>query len=243
MTKEIQQETIRGIALRAKALGGRAMLVGGCVRDALTGRGSADIDCEVYGLAPQALRSLAAEFGEVDESGARYGIFTLKDAGIDLAVPRLERRIGPKHGDFDVQLDPALPFARAAARRDFTVNAILRDALTGEIVDPFGGQADLRRGVLRAVPGDGFAEDPLRVLRGAQFASRFHLSPDEETLARMRTMKTDDLSPARVLGEMKKAMAGDAPDVFFDVLRQAGALEPWFGELAALIEAAEDALR
>ena len=92
MTKEIQQETIRGIALRAKALGGRAMLVGGCVRDALTGRQSADIDCEVYGLAPQALRSLAAEFGEVDESGARYGIFSLKGAGIDLAVPRLERR-------------------------------------------------------------------------------------------------------------------------------------------------------
>jgi len=92
MTKEIQQETIRGIALRAKALGGRAMLVGGCVRDALTGRESADIDCEVYGLAPQALRSLAAAFGEVDESGARYGIFSLKGAGIDLAVPRLERR-------------------------------------------------------------------------------------------------------------------------------------------------------
>ena len=117
MTKEIQQETIRGIALRAKALGGRAMLVGGCVRDALTGRGSADIDCEVYGLAPQALRSLAAEFGEVDESGARYGIFSLKGAGIDLAVPRLERRTGPKHGDFDVRLDPALPFARAAPCR------------------------------------------------------------------------------------------------------------------------------
>ena len=236
MTKEIQQETIRGIALRAKALGGRAMLVGGCVRDALTGRESADIDCEIYGLAPQALRSLAAEFGEVDESGARYGIFSLKGAGIDLAMPRLERRTGPKHGDFDVRLDPALPFARAAARRDFTVNAILRDALTGEIVDPFGGQADLRRGVLRAVPGDGFAEDPLRVLRGAQFAARFRLSPDAKTLEKMRMMKTDALSPARVLGEMKKAMASDAPDVFFDVLRRADALRQWFGELAALID-------
>ena len=134
-----------------------------------------------------------------------------------------------------MRLDPALPFARAAARRDFTVNAILRDALTGEIVDPFGGQADLRRGVLRAVPGDGFAEDPLRVLRGAQFAARFRLSPDAKTLEKMRMMKTDALSPARVLGEMKKAMASDAPDVFFDVLRRADALRPWFGELAALI--------
>ena len=95
MAKEIQRETIRQIALRAKAMGGRAMLVGGCVRDALLGRESADIDCEVYGLAPEQLHALAAQFGTVDESGARYGIFTLKDAGIDLAVPRLERRIGP----------------------------------------------------------------------------------------------------------------------------------------------------
>lgn len=190
MAKEIQRETIRQIALRAKAMGGRAMLVGGCVRDALLGRESADIDCEVYGLTPEQLHALAAQFGTVDESGARYGIFTLKDAGIDLAVPRLERRIGPKHGDFDVTANPTLSFEQAAARRDFTVNAILQDALTGEIVDPFGGEVDLRRGILRATPGEGFCDDPLRVLRGAQFASRFHLSPDEETLARMRTMKT-----------------------------------------------------
>ena len=152
MAKEIQRETIRQIALRAKAMGGRAMLVGGCVRDALLGRESADIDCEVYGLTPEQLHALAAQFGTVDESGARYGIFTLKDAGIDLAVPRLERRIGPKHGDFDVTANPALSFEQAAARRDFTVNAILQDALTGEIVDPFGGEVDLRRGILRATP-------------------------------------------------------------------------------------------
>ena len=89
MAKEIQREPIRQIALRAKAMGGRAMLGGGCVRDALLGRESADIDCEVYGLAPEQRHALAAQFGTVDESGARYGIFTLKDAGIDLAVPRL----------------------------------------------------------------------------------------------------------------------------------------------------------
>ena len=236
MTKEIQRETIRRIARQAKVLGGRAMLVGGCVRDELLGRESADIDCEVYGLAPEQLHELAAQFGAVDESGARFGIFSLRDAGIDLAVPRLERRTGPKHGDFDVTPDPALSFEQAAARRDFTVNAILRDAMTGEIIDPFDGQRDLQRGILRAVPGEGFCEDPLRVLRGAQFAARFRLTPDEETLDRMRMMKTDDLSSARVRGEMKKAMESDAPDVFFDVLRQADALEPWFGELAALID-------
>ena len=213
MTKEIQQETIRGIALRAKALGGRAMLVGGCVRDALTGRGSADIDCEVYGLAPQALRSLAAEFGEVDESGARYGIFSLKGAGIDLAVPRLERRTGPKHGDFDVRLDPALPFARAAARRDFTVNAILRDALTGEIVDPFGGQEDLRSGVLRCVgdPARRFAEDALRILRLLRFASVLGFSIEENTAraARERRDGLRAIAHERVYAELNTLLCGE----------------------------------
>ena len=186
MTK--QGKRIHDIALRAKELGGRAMLVGGCVRDGLLGIPSADIDCEVYGLAPDALRALAARFGDVDDSGEKYGIFTLRGEGIDLAVPRTERRTGPHHGDFEVLPDPTLSFEKAASRRDFTVNAILRDALTGEIVDPFGGQADLKNHILRAVPGAGFEEDPLRVLRGAQFAARYGLTVDEATMEKMRRM-------------------------------------------------------
>lgn len=234
MTK--QGKRIYDIALRAKELGGRAMLVGGCVRDGLLGIPSADIDCEVYGLAPDALRALAAQFGDVDDSGGKYGIFTLRGEGIDLAVPRTERRTGPHHGDFEVLPDPTLSFEKAASRRDFTVNAILRDALTGEIVDPFGGQADLKNHILRAVPGAGFEEDPLRVLRGAQFAARYDLMVDEATMEKMRRMPTDALSPARVMSETKKALMQSAhPEVYFDILRRAGALEVWFKELAALI--------
>ena len=234
MTK--QGKRIHDIALRAKELGGRAMLVGGCVRDGLLGIPSADIDCEVYGLAPDALRALAARFGDVDDSGERYGIFALRGAGIDLAVPRTERRTGPHHGDFEVLPDPTLSFEKAASRRDFTVNAILRDALTGEIVDPFGGQADLKNHILRAVPSAGFEEDPLRVLRGAQFAARYDLPVDEATMEKMRRMPTDALSPARVMSETKKALMQSAhPEVYFDILRRAGALEVWFQELAALI--------
>ena len=234
MTK--QGKRIHDIALRAKELGGRAMLVGGCVRDGLLGIPSADIDCEVYGLAPDALRALAAQFGDVDDSGEKYGIFTLRGEGIDLAVPRTERRTGPHHGDFEVLPDPTLSFEKAASRRDFTVNAILRDALTGEIVDPFGGQADLKNHILRAVPGAGFEEDPLRVLRGAQFAARYDLMVDEATMEKMRRMPTDALSPARVMSETKKALMQSAhPEVYFDILRRAGALEVWFKELAALI--------
>lgn len=234
MTK--QGELIHEIALRAKEMGGRAMLVGGCVRDGLLGIPSTDIDCEVYGLAPDALCALAARFGDVDDSGERYGIFALRGAGIDLAVPRTERRTGPHHGDFEVLPDPTLSFEKAAARRDFTVNAILRDALTGEIVDPFGGQEDLKNRILRAVPGEGFEEDPLRVLRGAQFAARYALTVDEATMEKMRRMPTDALSPARVMSETKKALMQSArPEIYFDILRRAGALEVWFQELEALI--------
>ena len=230
-----QQEMIRAIARRVQACGGRALLVGGCVRDALLGRESADIDCEVHGVAPDKLRALLGAFGEIDESGRAYGIYTIRGAGIDIALPRTETRIGPGHKDFAVTVNPQLSPAQAVLRRDFTVNAIMRDALTGEYVDPLGGMEDLERGVLRAVPGDGFEEDPLRVLRGAQFAARFHLTPDGETLLKMRRMPTDRLSAARVYAEMNKALlTAQEPDVFFRVLRDANALEPWFAELAAL---------
>lgn len=230
-----QTAMIQEIARRVDALGGRALLVGGCVRDGLLGISCCDIDCEVHGVAPDALVSLLRGFGEIDESGRHYGIYTIKGAGIDIALPRRERRTGPGHKDFAVEVDPWLDPAQAAARRDFTVNAIMRDAATGEYIDPYGGMQDLRDGVLRAMPGAHFEEDPLRVLRGAQFAARFHLSPDAQTIHRMKTMPLDGLSGARVLDETKKALLkADRPDVFFRVLKDADALEPWFSELAAL---------
>ncbi len=181
-------EIVREIARRVHACGGRALLVGGCVRDGLLGRPCYDIDCEVHGLAPDALRALLGPFGDMDESGRAYGIYKLKGAGVDVALPRRERRTGTGHSDFAVTIAPNLTPKEAAARRDFTVNAIMRDALTGEYVDPYGGIDDLRNGVLRAVPGGQFEEDPLRVLRGAQFAARFHLTPDAHTVEQMRRM-------------------------------------------------------
>ena len=231
-----QREMIRAIARRVQAAGGRVLLVGGCVRDALLGRESTDVDCEVHGIVPDALRALLGEFGEIDETGRAYGIYTIKGAKLDIALPRTETRTGPGHRDFAVTVNPQLPPEKAALRRDFTVNAIMQDALTGELVDPLGGAEDLAQGVLRAVPGDGFEEDPLRVLRGAQFAARFRLTPDTETLRRMRRMPTNRLSAARVYAELKKALlAAQEPDVFFRVLRDAHALEPWFHEVEALV--------
>ena len=229
------EELIAEIARRVHELGGQALLVGGCVRDGLLNIPCYDIDCEVHGVQRDALLALLESFGEIDMSGERYGIFTIKGAEIDIALPRRERRTGPGHKDFSVEADPFLDPAQAAARRDFTVNAIMRDALTGEYIDPYGGMRDLEDGVLRAMPGAHFEEDPLRVLRGAQFAARFHLTPDAQTIKRMKAMPLDRLSGARVLDEAKKALLkADRPDVFFRVLRDAQALEPWFSELAAL---------
>lgn len=230
-----QKAIIHDIAAAVHDLGGRALLVGGCVRDGLLDIPCYDIDCEVHGVSPDALRALLARFGEIDISGEKYGIFTIKGAGVDIALPRVETRTGPGHKDFTVSVDPDLPPEAAAKRRDFTVNAIMQDALTGEYVDPFGGIGDLKNKILRAVPGDHFEEDPLRVLRGAQFAARFGLAQDGETIDKMRRMPLDRLSAARVMEETKKALLkAEKPSVFFRVLEEAHALEPWFGELEAL---------
>ena len=231
----MQREMIREIAQKVHELGGRALLVGGCVRDEILGIPCYDIDCEVHGVSPEKLKELLMQIGEIDESGSAYGIFTIKGAGLDIALPRRERRTGPGHKDFEVHVDPFFSPEAAAARRDFTVNAIMRDALTGEYVDPYGGMEDLKNGILRAVPGGQFEEDPLRVLRGAQFAARFHLTPDEDTVEKMCRMPVDHLSAGRVHLEMKKALLmADKPSVFFRILEQVNALPHWLSELAAL---------
>jgi len=241
MNRTDQKEMIREIAQAVHDLGGRALLVGGCVRDEILGIPCYDIDCEVHGIAPQRLRELLSQIGGIDESGALYGIYTIKDMGLDIALPRKETRTGPGHRDFEVTVHPDLSPKEAAARRDFTVNAIMRDALTGEYVDPYGGMEDLKNGVLRAVPGGQFEEDPLRVLRGAQFAARFHLTPDEKTMEKMRRMPVKNLSAARVWAETKKALEmADQPDVYFRILEKANALEPFFAELAALRKASQN---
>ncbi|MBQ7886608.1 MAG: HDIG domain-containing protein [Clostridia bacterium] len=226
---------IAKIARRVHDLGGRALLVGGCVRDELLGIPCYDIDCEIHGIEPETLKELLMQIGGIDESGTRYGIYTIRDTGLDIALPRREICTGPSHKDFEVHVDPFLSPEAAAARRDFTVNAIMRDALTGKYVDPYGGMEDVKNGVLRAVPGGQFEEDSLRVLRGAQFAARFHLTPDEKTIESMRRMDICSLSAARVFVEMKKALLmADEPDVFFRVLEKADALKYWFPELEAL---------
>jgi tRNA nucleotidyltransferase (CCA-adding enzyme) len=150
--------------------GGRALLVGGCVRDALRGEASKDLDIEVHRLPADRLLPLLRRFGRVDEVGRSFGVFKLRVAGVDLdvALPRRDRRAGPGHKGIAAESDPEIGEVEAARRRDLTVNAIAWDPLTGDFVDPFGGRSDLAARRLRAVDATTFGEDPLRALRVAQ---------------------------------------------------------------------------
>lgn len=224
------------IGRQAAQRGGRAYFVGGFVRDRLMNRENKDIDIEIHGLAPDCVAGLLDSLGERLDIGRSFGIFGLKGYSIDIAMPRREKLRGIGHRDFEVTVDPFIGTEKAAIRRDFTVNAMMEDVLSGEIIDHFGGQADLKAGILRHVSGDSFGEDPLRVLRAAQFAARFGFSVAEETIGLCRSMPIHALSRERVEGELDKALLkAERPSVFFETLRRMDQLGDWFPEMEALI--------
>lgn len=235
-TEDQELALARDIARGAAALGGRAWFVGGCVRDTLLGRHTKDLDLELHGLTPQQAEALLDSLGERITIGESFGVYHLRGSQIDIALPRKEALRGHGHRDFDISVDPFIGPEKAVLRRDFTVNAMMQDILTGELLDPCGGQQDLQRRILRHVSTSTFPEDPLRVLRGAQFAARFDFTVAGETLQLCRTMDLSHLARERVMEELKKALLRSAqPSVFFQVLRQMDQLEPWFPELKALI--------
>jgi len=217
--------------------GGRTFYVGGYVRDALLGRENKDVDIEVHGIAPEVLAQILDWLGQRIAIGESFGIFNLKGFDLDIAMPRKEAVRGRGHRDFDIFVDPFIGTEGAARRRDFTVNALMEDVLTGEIVDHFGGREDLEKGVIRHVNDISFAEDPLRVLRAAQFAARFEFSVAPETIRLCRGMQLDALPRERIEGELKKALLkARKPSVFFEILRQMDQLHHWFPELEALMD-------
>ena len=234
MSSDIQMA--RQLALLVQARGGRAYYVGGFVRDALIHKENKDVDIEVHGITPQCLGEILDSLGERMVIGESFGIFGLKGYSLDIAMPRKEEARGQGHKDFAIFVDPFIGTEAAARRRDFTFNALMQDVLTGEIVDHFGGAGDLKDGVLRHVNDDSFSEDPLRVLRAAQFAARFGFRVAEETVALCSRMQLQHLPRERVEGELKKAMLkAEKPSIFFEVLREMDQLDCWFPELKALI--------
>ncbi|MBR4833656.1 MAG: HD domain-containing protein [Thermoguttaceae bacterium] len=215
------------------------LIVGGFVRDALLGVESKDVDVEVYGLSYSQIRDILAPSFHVDLVGQSFGVMKV-GRDVDVALPRRESKNGVGHKGFSVETNPDITPREAFGRRDFTINAIgmRRD---GSLCDPFDGVGDLKRGVLRA-PGPAFKDDPLRVLRGMQFAARFGFRLDAQTVRYCREVFDEfaTLSPERIYDEWRKwALKGVYPELGLETLRETGWLAA-FPELAALVGCAQN---
>jgi tRNA nucleotidyltransferase (CCA-adding enzyme) len=231
---------ILALARAVRDEGGRALLVGGCVRDALLGREPKDWDVEVYGVEPARLRALLGRFGRVDAVGEAFTVYKLGH-DLDVSLPRRERKQGRGHRGFIIEGDPAMTFEAAARRRDFTINAILFDPLIDEHLDPFDGRRDLERKLLRAVAPDTFVEDSLRVLRAAQLAARFRLDIEPATVGLCRAIDLTDLPAERVWGELEKILLqAERPSVGFEWLAKLNATPQLFPEVHALVGVPQD---
>ena len=224
------------LALKVENAGGRAFYVGGCVRDKALGCQNKDIDIEVHGISEEELEKILSEFGNIKFFGSSFGVYSISGINADISLPRSERKIGNGHRDFEVVVDPFIGIKEAARRRDFTINAIMEDILTGEIIDPFNGSSDMCTSIIKHVDDKTFIEDPLRVLRAAQFSARFDFKIAPETIELCKTIDLSALSSERIEIEMKKALLkSKKPSLFFENLRKMNQLGYWFKELEQLI--------
>ena len=217
------------LASKVKEKGGRAFYVGGYVRDLLLNIPNKDIDIEVHGIAEKDLVAILNEIGEVDYYGRSFGIYALRHEDIEVALPRSEKVLGTGHRDFEISVDPDMGYKNAALRRDFTINALMMDVLSHEILDYFNGTDDLNKGIIRHVNDVSFVEDPLRVYRAAQFASRFGFKIDERTVELCRGIDTFVLSRERIEEELKKALLkAERAEIFFECLKEMNQKDVWF---------------
>ena len=226
--------------------GGIAYEVGGCVRDQLLGHANKDLDIEVFHLDAPTLSKILSRFGRVNEVGVSFGVIKLRTSKgdeLDFTLPRRESKIGRGHRGFQVEVDHTLSVADAALRRDFTMNAIYRNLHDQTLIDPHGGVQDLEHRVLRAT-SEHFAEDPLRVLRGMQFAARFDATMSSDTIEMCRSLSHEysSLALERVWNEWHKwATRSRRPSQGLMVLKQCGWIEH-YPELAALDGVQQDSI-
>ncbi len=205
----------------------RVLIVGGAVRDLVLGLEPKDFDIEVYGMEPAKLEEVLSSFGKVSAVGRSFGVLKLTlDSGeeFDVSIPRRENKEGRGHKGFLAIPDPSMSIMEAASRRDFTMNSLALDVSTGEIIDEFGGVDDIKKGVIRHT-SDAFSEDPLRVLRGMQFAGRFNFSvhPDTTRLCQEMIGEFADLPIERVWEEwLKWAIRSKKPSMGIEFLIHTG---------------------
>ncbi|HKY22353.1 MAG TPA: HD domain-containing protein [Vicinamibacterales bacterium] len=248
--------TVSEIARAVKARGGRALVVGGYVRDRLLESSLAapvvlgvgptfrsaeakDIDMEVFGIPADDLPDVLAPFGKVEPIGQSFPVY--KIGTIDIGLPRRESKAGRGHKGFIVEGDPSMSVEAAAKRRDFTINAIAWDPLTDEHLDPFHGRDDLRRRLLKAVDPETFGDDSLRALRAVQFAARFELTLDSATAALCRAVRLDDLPPERIWGEIEKLLLrARRPSIGFALALELNVIDQLFPEMKALVNCEQE---
>ncbi len=204
-------EKVLELAEIIKGKNGKALLVGGSVRDSLMGKISKDFDIEIYGLEADEVERVTQQIGKVSDIGKAFGILKISlDAGldIDVSLPRTDSKIDAGHRGFEVKTDPYMSIKDAARRRDFTMNSIAADPLTGELYDPFGGVEDIKNRILKITDSDRFKDDPLRVLRALQFIGRFGLEIDKDSMELIQEMapQLKELPKERIGEEWKKLL-------------------------------------
>jgi tRNA nucleotidyltransferase (CCA-adding enzyme) len=236
-----------------RSIGGRPLLVGGCVRDHLLGVESKDIDIEVHGpVTPDHVAQTLEKIGRVDLVGVSFGVIKF-GRDVDVSFPRSDSRVGDGHTGFEIRVDQSMTVEQALSRRDFTINSMAYDPETGEIIDPFDGQGDIRRKTLRHT-SEAFAEDPLRVLRAVQFAGRFGFSiyPSTAAICRSLVPRFKELSIERVWMEWWKILtkgtsfqhvAGALVDTGLDVYFPAWDLYRQMDDMIPLCESVDSDVR
>ncbi len=232
------------IAEDIKRAGGRAVVVGGFARDVAMRRlgydlEPKDIDLEVHGIDFDKLSELLSRHGSINVVGKQFVVIKLGE--LDVSIPRRDSKIGKGHKGFAVSGDPSMTLEEAARRRDFTINALALNPLTGEIIDLYGGLNDMQHKVLRAVDSKTFAEDPLRVLRAMQFAGRFGFRVDDKTLALCHTIDLSELPKERIGDEWQKLLLkSEKPSVGLEEAHRLGILKKLHPEFENLVGLEQD---
>lgn len=222
------------VAKTVREAGGRALIVGGYVRDRmLLGESGGEPDLEVFGLPAPRLERALRRLGRVRRVGRSFPVLRIGGLSVEVALPRRESKVAPGHRGFEVAADPQMSFVEAARRRDLSLNAMGLDPLTGELLDPYRGREALAAGQMRATDAAKFPEDPLRGLRVAAFASRFGFEADDALKRLCSELDLSELSAERILDELEKALLGPRPALAFGFLAETGLLRH-FPELDAL---------
>ncbi len=209
------------IAEAVSEAGGKTFFVGGCVRDEILGHDCKDFDIEIHGITLKALNEILDKLGERLEMGVSFGITKLRRYDLDISMPR------SKSGE----VDPFIGTKNAALRRDFTMNALMKNVITGEILDYFGGIDDIKNKIIKHVSDYTFIQDPLRVFRAARFSACFDFEIDEQTFMLASDVDVSLIASERIFGELEKVLLkSERPSKFFTALKNMNQISTWFEE-------------